>query len=140
MRLMTPNRFLAFADGLFTRAVPGERRASWVLTATSSAVPSARRMTRARLVQWGLQNEAAVADVLVGELVTSALQDSADTVRVTLTAEDGLLRCEIEHAEPSGRRAEREHLLLAHLACCWGTAQTDEGKVVWFELPAPGLI
>ncbi|MEU7891930.1 ATP-binding protein [Nonomuraea sp. NPDC049152] len=144
MRRVTPNRLLAFADGLLTRAVPGggDRTASWVLSSAPSALPTARRMTRARLVRWGLQDQIKVADLLVSELVTNALRDSGDRIRLTLTAEDGLLRCEVEHADPSRSRCRmgREHLLLADLACCWGTAHTCEGKVVWFELPAPGLV
>ncbi|MFD1938165.1 MULTISPECIES: ATP-binding protein [Nonomuraea] len=144
MKLLAPNRLLAFADGLLARAVPGggDRTASWVLSSAPSALPSARRMTRTRLVQWGLQDQADVADLLVSELVNSALRHSSDRIRLTLSAEDGLLRCEVEHAEPvwPRRRGGREHLLLADLACCWGTAHTCEGKVVWFELPAPGLV
>ncbi|MEU4548544.1 ATP-binding protein [Nonomuraea dietziae] len=144
MKLMIPNRLLAFADGLLARVWPagGERTASWVLSSEPSAEPSARRITYNRLVQWGLQHQAAVADLLVSELVTNALRHSCDRIQFTLAAEDGLLRCEVEHADPSPTRERvgREHLLLADLACCWGTAHTCEGKVIWFELPAPELV
>ncbi|MBE1557404.1 ATP-binding protein [Nonomuraea africana] len=144
MKLMIPNRLLAFADGLLARVRPagGDRTVSWALSPEPSAEPSARRIARNRLVQWGLQDQAPVADLLVGELVTNALRHSCDRIQLTLTAEDGLLRCEVEHADPSRarHRVGREHLLLADLACCWGTAHTCEGKVIWFELPAPGLV
>ncbi|GAA3467287.1 ATP-binding protein [Nonomuraea roseola] len=144
MKLMTLNRLLAFADGLLARVWPagGDRTACWVLSCEPSAEPSARRITRNRLVQWGLQHQAAVADLLVSELVTNALRHSGDKIRFMLAAEDGLLRCEVEHADSSRTRDRvgRENLLLADLACCWGTAHTCDGKVVWFELPAPGLV
>ncbi|MFE3448274.1 hypothetical protein ACFXJ8_05000 [Nonomuraea sp. NPDC059194] len=146
MKRMTPNRLLAFADGLLTRAVPGvvDRTASWVLSCAPSAVPSAQRMTRTRLELWGLQDQAKVAELLVAELVTDALRHGMDRIRVTLSAEDGLLRCEVEHPEPSrhrpptGARAQpavRPGLLLGHRPYLRG-----EGRVVRASRAGTGLI
>ncbi|WP_433508694.1 ATP-binding protein [Nonomuraea sp. CA-143628] len=56
-----------------------------------------------------------------------------------------MLRCEVEDTGtdlPAERRrgASDEHghglRLLKALACCWGSARTPAGKVVWFETPA----
>ncbi|TMR88670.1 ATP-binding protein [Nonomuraea basaltis] len=113
-----------------------ERTVSWTLSARPSAVPTARRMTAARLSAWDLAEQADVAQLLAGELVADALRAGAEKIKLTLSAEDGLLRCEIgeersQHREPAAAAAPPcPAPLLDRLACCWGTA----GPVVWFEL------
>ncbi|MFI6598547.1 ATP-binding protein [Nonomuraea sp. NPDC050536] len=140
MRLTPSNRLVALADGLYSEIGDDDddRTASWVLASGPTAVAMAQRITRTRLALWGLHDYVSAAELLVTELVTNALRHG-DRIRLMLTAEDGLLRCEVEHAEPIRLRLSvgREQLLLAGLACCWGTARTPEGKIVWFELPTP---
>lgn len=109
-----------------------ERTVSWTLSARPSAVPTARRMTAARLAAWQLQEQADIAQTLAAELVADALRHGADKIKLMLSAEDGLLRCEVEQQrhEHEVDATGRDHTLLERLACCWGTA----GAVVWFEL------
>lgn len=141
MSLTPPSQLVEPADGLFDDADDdgSSRTASWVLVPGAPAVTMAQHITRSRLALWGLHDCVSAAELLVTELVTNAVRHSRDRVRLMLTAEDGLLRCEVEHADPVRLRLRvgREHLLLAGLACCWGTARTAEGKIVWFELPTP---
>ncbi|WP_326636950.1 ATP-binding protein [Streptosporangium sp. NBC_01755] len=127
---------------------PDFQETSFSFTPESSSVPRARRVTRACLADWGLHEEhSTVAELLVSELVTNALRHSRGTIRLALSFEEGLLRCEVEDADadPSQIRVHRAHEddergrglhLLDLLSCCWGSDRTSEGKAVWFELPA----
>lgn len=117
---------------------------AWSLPSNSSSVPRARRLTRARLSAWDLGGLSDVAELLVSELVTNALCHAAGTVRLSLSFEDGLLRCEVEDADttvPQVRDVKmydeggRGLHLLDMLSCCWGSTRTAGGKIVWFELP-----
>lgn len=128
-----------------TAQEPHDHFASWPLFPTATSVPLARRHTRDRLVEWGLDGLGEVAELLVSELVTNALCHAGGPYRLTLWAIDGLLRCEVEDgntAPPFVRHAgaEDEHgrgmEVLALMACCWGSERTTGGKIVWFELPA----
>ncbi|KAB8189038.1 hypothetical protein FH608_042005 [Nonomuraea phyllanthi] len=133
LRMWSWNGLLALGDNLAVRAgwAGQDRAASWLLSARPSAVPSARRMTAVRLNAWGLHEQAAIADRLVGELVGEALRHATGKIRLALWVEDGLLRSE---AEDLGARVPpalpRHNPLLDRLACCWGVA----GRIVWFEL------
>ncbi|MFD1545143.1 ATP-binding protein [Nonomuraea guangzhouensis] len=125
--------------------VPGEQVASWWLSPSMSTVPRVRRLTRARLAAWGLDEPAEVAELLVSEIVTNALRYAPGPYRLTLSVTDGLLRGEVEdagaapplrvhHALP-GDEQGRGLDMIDVLACCWGSDSTAEGKTVWFELP-----
>ncbi|WP_127934122.1 hypothetical protein [Nonomuraea polychroma] len=135
-RLRSWNGLLAMGHDLAVRAgwLGQERTAAWTLSARPSAVPAARRMVTARLSAWRLHAPAEPAALLAGELIADALRHSADRIRLTLWAEDGLLRCEIGRAHQAGaapaQPARRVHALLERLACCWGT----QDGVIWFEL------
>ncbi len=111
----------------------------------SASVPQARHLTRACLADWGLHEHSTVAELLVSELVTNALRHSRGTIGFALSFQDGLLRCEVEDADPSLPRVHRARddeergrglHLLELLSCCWGSARTTDGKAVWFELIA----
>ncbi|MFG3441359.1 hypothetical protein ACGF0J_29290 [Nonomuraea sp. NPDC047897] len=108
---------------------------SWVFAAEPSSVAGARHATADRLARWGFRHRAAAAEALVAELMEAAL-GTCDRIRLTLTAEDGLLRGEVERIYPTPRRPDgRAGRLLARVACCWGHAATAEGTADWFELP-----
>jgi hypothetical protein len=131
-RLPSWNGLLALGHDLAVRTgwTGQERTVSWTLSARPSAVAAARRVTAGRLAAWQLPEPAATAQQLAAELVADALRHDPHTIKLTLTAEDGLLRCEVErqgaeHAARCGAAA-----LLERLACCWGAADA----VVWFEL------
>ncbi|HUR01687.1 MAG TPA: ATP-binding protein [Nonomuraea sp.] len=108
-------------------------------------MPKARHLTRALLVDWGFPGQGEVAELLVSELVTNALKYVKGAVDLSFSAEDGLLRIEVEDTNPELPRVgtprpddERGHglRLVDMLSCCWGSVRTGRGKVVWFELPA----
>jgi anti-sigma regulatory factor (Ser/Thr protein kinase) len=123
---------------------PGIRTASWRLCPVERSVAKARRLTRARLVDWGMDGLSETVELLVSELVTNALRHAGGPVRLTLTTVEGLLRCEVADSgtvlprlqqvtddDESGRGLS----LLDMLSCCWGGVLTETGKVMWFELP-----
>lgn len=123
----------------------GMEVASWSLSPGMSSVPEARRLTRARLAAWGLDELAEVAELLVSELVTNALRHAPGPHRFTLYASDGLLRGEVEdagsaplylHQATPGDENGRGLDMIDMLACCWGSESTSRGKTVWFELSA----
>lgn len=128
------NGLLAMGHDLAVRTgwTGEERTVTWTLSARPSAVPTARRLTAARLTAWQLDAHAGTARHLAGQLIDDAVRHGAEKIKLTLTAEDGLLRCEVEEQRPHPQEgpAGRDHAQLEHLACCWGTA----GDAVWFEL------
>ncbi|WP_127933058.1 hypothetical protein [Nonomuraea polychroma] len=135
-RLPSWNDLLAVGHDLALRAgwTGQERTVTWTLSARPSAVRTARRLTAARLSAWQLDAPAATAEQLAGRLVEDALARGAEKITLTLSAEDGLLRCEIhEHGRDHTAAGRISAAVAAHLellACCWGSA----GAAVWFEL------
>ncbi|MEV4065367.1 ATP-binding protein [Nonomuraea dietziae] len=133
----------AVARALAWRASAGGRAhtALWRLAPELVSVPRSRRLTRARLARWGLRDQ--TAELLVSELVANAVRHGRGPVLLTLSAQDGLLRCEVGDAGdtlPEMRPALEDDengrglFLLDLLSCCWGANRTPAGKVVWFEL------
>ncbi|ETK34718.1 ATP-binding protein [Microbispora sp. ATCC PTA-5024] len=123
---------------------PHARMATWKLPASGSAAATARHLTRARLDDWGLAEQADVAELLVSELVTNSLQHGKGPVQLTLSVTEDVLRVEVADGAagmPRLREAREDEeggrglWLLDQLARCWGGTRTSEGKVVWFELP-----
>lgn len=121
------------------------RAASWRLPHKPGSVPKARHLTRALLIDWGFSGQGEVAELLVSELVTNALRYVKGAVDLSFSAEDGLLRVEVEDTNPELPRVRaprpddergRGLPLVDMLSCCWGSVRTGRGKVVWFELPA----
>ncbi|MDR8409889.1 ATP-binding protein [Nonomuraea sp. 3-1Str] len=120
------------------------RVASWRLPPHPHQVGRARRLVRKKLTQWGFADQADVAELLISELVSNALEHAHGPIGVSLSESDGLLRFEVEDSNPdlpdvqlSRRHDERGRglQLVDMLACCWGRDHTPRGKVVWFELP-----
>ncbi|MEU6777825.1 ATP-binding protein [Nonomuraea angiospora] len=125
---------------------PATRRtASWWLSSELGSVRTARRLTRDKLTDWGFDEQIEVAELLVSELVANALDHAHGHVRLGLSAENGLLRCEVEDESPQlptmrtvGLDAERGRglFLVETLSRSWGGTPTPRGKAIWFELPA----
>ncbi|MFI6733594.1 ATP-binding protein [Nonomuraea sp. NPDC050451] len=121
------------------------RTASWWLSPDLGSVRDARRLTREKLADWGLDDQVETVELLVSELVGNAVGHAYGRVRLSLSAEDGLLRCEVEDENPDlphmrvvDAEAERGRglFLVDVLSCCWGGERTARGKAIWFELPA----
>src|SRR3954468_10171575 len=77
---------------------PEVQMSFWPLAANARSVARARRLTRGRLAAWGMDDVTDVAELLVSELVTNALCHAHGSVGLTLSAVEGLLRCEVEDA------------------------------------------
>ncbi|MFF4619998.1 ATP-binding protein [Nonomuraea jabiensis] len=125
---------------------PATRRsASWWLSADLSSVRTARQLTRDKLADWGFDDQIEVAELLVSELVANALGHAHGQVHLGLSAENGLLRCEVEDGNPQlptmrtvDLDAERGRglFLVDMLSGSWGGTPTPRGKAIWFELQA----
>lgn len=115
------------------------------------AVPQARRIIRTELDRWGLPEHVEIAELLVSELVTNALQHAWGPLhlRMSHSPVDRMLRCDIADgcpaAPPAHRppaRADEDHgrglHLVDQLSTRWGARHTGAGKTVWFELRTPG--
>jgi hypothetical protein len=116
---------------------------SWTFAPGACSVFKARHAARAQLVEWGLQHACEFAELLISELVTNAVRHARGIVRLSLSAADGLLRCDSSPLLPRPRAAadddegSRGLLLVEVLSSGWGSVPTGQGKVVWFELPVP---
>jgi hypothetical protein len=119
--------------------------ASWRLVPQPIAAALARRAIRRQLAEWGVPDSSPVVELLVTELVTNAMRHAHGMIRFTLWYEEGLLRGEVEDANPEPPRLltirrdderGRGLHLVERLSCCWGSTRTAAGKAVWFELPA----
>jgi anti-sigma regulatory factor (Ser/Thr protein kinase) len=124
----------------------GIRKISWSLASVSSSVPRARHLVRAQLTDWEADEPSEIAELLVSELVTNTLHHAWGPVRLSLSLQDGTLRCEVQDASsdlPHMRNPLKDDEggrglhLLDLLSQRWGSDLTPTGKVIWFELPAP---
>jgi anti-sigma regulatory factor (Ser/Thr protein kinase)/ABC-type transporter Mla MlaB component len=113
-----------------------------------SAPAAAREFVRGACAAWSVpQDTEELAELVVNELVTNAVQHAQSSSRVTLTGTESALRISvrdyrpsliprphpIDIAAPSGRGL---HLVTA-VAHTWGTDQHLDGKTVWAYLAYP---
>ncbi|MGW2257116.1 ATP-binding protein [Streptomyces sp. NPDC004749] len=112
-----------------------------------AAVPEVRHALREMLRHWPEPDSAAVAELLMSELVTNALVHTESGAVVTATVADWRLRVEVrdfkaglpkpaEPARPAPEEAThgRGLALVRSLADDWGIRARPLGKLVWFEL------
>ncbi|MFJ8593960.1 SpoIIE family protein phosphatase [Streptomyces sp. NPDC093598] len=119
---------------------PG-RIAAWELSADPALVGEVRASAMRRLSDWGLDETAFAAELILSELITNAIRHGAGPIRVRLLY-DRTLICEVSDASntaPHLRRAAstdeggRGLFLVAQLSQSWGTRYLPEGKVIWAE-------
>jgi serine phosphatase RsbU (regulator of sigma subunit)/PAS domain-containing protein/anti-sigma regulatory factor (Ser/Thr protein kinase) len=126
---------------------PG-RIAEWRVPSDTAAVGTVRAQCARRLVEWGLEEIAFTAELILSELITNAIRYASQPVTVRLMHTNSLI-CEVfdgSSTSPHLRRASltdeggRGLFLVAQLADRWGTRYTAGGKVVWTEqsLHGPG--
>ncbi|WKU48530.1 SpoIIE family protein phosphatase [Streptomyces sp. VNUA116] len=131
-----------------THALDPERIATWDLPADPALVSSVRAAVTRRLAEWGLEETAFAAELLLSELVTNAIRYGSGPIQVRLLY-DRALTCEVadtSSTSPHLRHAAdtdeggRGLFLVARLSQSWGTRYTPEGKVIWAEcaLEVPG--
>ncbi|MEU9052280.1 SpoIIE family protein phosphatase [Streptomyces sp. NPDC048384] len=129
-----------------THALEPHRIAVWDVPADPAVVSEVRASTTRQLADWGLDEAAFAAELLLSELVTNAIRHAVGPIRVRLL-HDRTLICEVSDASdtaPHLRRAAttdeggRGLFLVAQLAQSWGTRHTPDGKVIWAECELHG--
>ncbi|MCF3101738.1 SpoIIE family protein phosphatase [Streptomyces roseoverticillatus] len=131
-----------------THTLSPHRIATWDLPADPALVSSVRAAVTRRLADWGLEETAFAAELLLSELVTNAIRYGSGPIQVRLLY-DRALTCEVadtSSTSPHLRHAAatdeggRGLFLVAQLSQSWGTRYTPEGKVIWAEcaLEVPG--
>ncbi|MFF8841650.1 SpoIIE family protein phosphatase [Streptomyces sp. NPDC015127] len=129
-----------------THALDPGRIATWDLPADPALVSEVRSSATRQLADWGLDEVAFAAELMLSELVTNAIRHGAGPIRVRLL-HDRTLICEVSdtsNTAPHLRRAAstdeggRGLFLVAQLAESWGTRYTPEGKVIWAECGLDG--
>ncbi|MEU2280984.1 SpoIIE family protein phosphatase [Streptomyces sp. NPDC013178] len=130
-----------------THALDPRRIASWDLPADPALVGEVRASALRRLADWGLDEAAFAAELILSELVTNAIRHGAGPIRVRLLHHRTLI-CEVSDASntaPHLRRAAstdeggRGLFLVAQLSQTWGTRYLPEGKVIWAECGLDGI-
>ncbi|MGP3774045.1 ATP-binding protein [Streptomyces sp. SDT5-1] len=126
--------------------------AEWAFPADPSAVRRARAQVRTQLVEWGLEELADIAALLVSELVTNSLRYASGPIGVRLARpprSPGVLLVEVSDPlpdPPCARTAAPDEEggrglhLVSEVSRRWGTrpgADHSGGKTVWFELSLP---
>ncbi|MGW0826194.1 SpoIIE family protein phosphatase [Streptomyces sp. NPDC002845] len=124
-----------------THALAPQRIATWDVPADPAHVSEVRAAATRQLAEWGLDEAAFAAELMLSELVTNAIRHGAGPIKVRLLR-DRTLICEVfdgSNTAPHLRRAAttdeggRGLFLVAQLAQTWGTRYTPEGKVIWAE-------
>lgn len=122
-------------------------RATLPAEATSPA--AARRFIRGVLADWQLTVYEDVACLLVSELVTNAVLHANSASELSVEYDAGRLHIAVadasmQRARPRAYSREagtgRGLMLVEALAAAWGTAGTEIGKQVWFELDDSALV
>jgi anti-sigma regulatory factor (Ser/Thr protein kinase) len=119
---------------------------------TLGAIPTspstARAAARSLLAEWGLTSIADTVELLVSELVTNAIQVSAEyqvppPVQFRMSAAQGVVLIEIWDCDPDQPairqpmgldESGRGLLLVATLSRQWGWTEFEHGKIVWAEV------
>ncbi|WP_374229207.1 SpoIIE family protein phosphatase [Streptomyces sp. NEAU-YJ-81] len=128
-----------------TRVVGGDRVASWDVPSDPAAVAGVRAEVMRKLAEWGLDEAAFTAELVLSELITNAIRYATGPIRVQLLRDKALI-CEVSDTSstsPHLRYAAttdeggRGLFLVAQFAERWGTRYTSNGKVIWAELAIP---
>jgi anti-sigma regulatory factor (Ser/Thr protein kinase) len=139
------------ADGSMARRGQVEsagRSICWKVPGEPAAVAGARHTASGVLHGWGLEALADETLLMLGELVTNAVQHGNGPIELRLRVDDdaGMLIGEVRDASavlPTRREATpsdedgRGLTLIIMLAASYGWQPVDGGKAVWFAQPLP---
>ncbi len=109
----------------------------------SLSASAARRFVTATLQDWGRDDIADIAVLLVGELVANVVLHAGTAFDVIIQRADSRVRIEV--CDSDVQLPARKHysatsttgrglMLVEDLAASWGVQPTSDGKFVWFEL------
>ncbi|MFJ7073738.1 SpoIIE family protein phosphatase [Streptomyces sp. NPDC098781] len=130
-----------------THALEPHRIASWDVSTDPAVVSEVRAAAMRQLADWGLDEAAFAAELMLSELVTNAIRHGSGPIQVRLL-HDRTLICEVSDASdtaPHLRRAAttdeggRGLFLVAQLSQSWGTRYTPQGKIIWAECGLHGM-
>ncbi|MER6736987.1 ATP-binding SpoIIE family protein phosphatase, partial [Streptomyces puniciscabiei] len=129
-----------------THALDPQRIATWDLPADPSLVSEVRASALRQLADWGLEEAAFAAELMLSELVTNAIRHGSGPIRVRLLRDRALILevSDTSNTAPHLRRAAttdeggRGLFLVAQLAQSWGTRYIRQGKVIWAECALDG--
>lgn len=138
---------LAFLQPDPAEAAAEEARTATIrLPADVHSAREARGFVERTLASWDLVELADTALLLVSEAVTNAVMHASSASELTMSLLRERLRIEvtdwggghlrIREAEDDATSG-RGLALIEALSSMWGTARTEEGKIVWFELVRP---
>ncbi|MFJ4850333.1 ATP-binding protein [Streptomyces sp. NPDC088733] len=122
---------------------PSAAAGSWALPWSSQACHHAREAVRGALRQWGLDDVADTAELLVSELVGNALRHARAPLALNCVLLGDTICCAVIDGSPDlpqvvGAGSEDESgrglTLVELLAARWGSDTNQTGKAVWFEL------
>ncbi|MEU0186306.1 SpoIIE family protein phosphatase [Streptomyces sp. NPDC006207] len=105
-----------------TRSLDAAQVATWDLPADPAAVADTRSLARRQLDQWGLEDLAFTAELVISELVTNAIRYGTPPIRLRLIR-DRMLICEVSDASSTSPHIRR-------------AATTDEGGRGLFLVPS----
>ncbi len=129
-----------------TRVFGPEQVADWDVPRDPAAVPRVRAEAMARLEEWGPAEAGFATELILSELVTSAIRHGSAPIHVRLLRNRKLI-CEVSDGSstsPHLRHAAitdeggRGLFLVARYAERWGTRYTATGKIIWTEQPLHG--
>lgn len=124
--------------------VSDERREH--LAAEPVSARKARRLVLEALADWGLDFLGDDASLLVTEVVTNSLLHARSPIDLRVIRSDPGVRVEVHDGSPrlpSVRTYDGEAVtgrgleIVGYTASNWGAEQSDDGKMVWFELGTP---
>lgn len=115
------------------------------LPCDTSSVAAGRAFVTAQLSSAGFVDAVHTAALLVSELITNAVLHAGTAIRVVVDTLDETVRVAVH--DGSERTIQRRRhtiesatgrglLLVEQLAVDWGLDKADQGKAVWFTLPA----
>ncbi|MFB6706019.1 ATP-binding SpoIIE family protein phosphatase [Streptomyces sp. NPDC056333] len=128
-----------------TYALDADQVATWNLPAEPAAVATACAPAGRRLAEWGLDDLAFAAPLIVSELATNAVRYGTPLLTLRLI-NDRNLTCEVSDASPVAPHLRHAHssdeggrglFICAELAQRWGARFTDDGKTIWTEQELP---
>ncbi len=124
-----------------TRRLDPARVAEWHVPRDPAAVAPVRAACVRRLADWGLEEIAFTAELILSELITNAIRYGSEPITVRLIRDRTLIYevSDGSSTSPRLRRAKvtdeggRGLFLVAQLVDRWGTRYTHTGKVIWAE-------